>query len=161
RHVRAADRRAGLEDRARQAAELPPGDLDRLTAAAEAAARTLFAAETATAGAVEAETEARSRRDRLRAGLPVHPETVTRTLADLEAKGIESTFAAAFLDVADPAYGEAAEAALGDARWALLVSGDAAPATLETARRHRFPGPVYAGERISEPEPAGALLLAA
>jgi|GEM_PF-6738951 len=161
RHVRAADRRAGLEDRARQAAELPPGDLDRLTAAAEAAARTLFAAETATAGAVEAETEARSRRDRLRAGLPVHPETVTRTLADLEAKGIESTFAAAFVDVADPAYGEAAEAALGDARWALLVSGDAAPATLETARRHRFPGPVYAGERISEPEPAGALLLAA
>src|SRR6185369_1764987 len=127
RHVRAADRRAGLEDRARQAAELPPGDLDRLTAAAEAAARTLFAAETATAGAVEAETEARSRRDRLRAGLPVHPETVTRTLADLEAKGIESTFAAAFVDVADPAYGEAAEAALGDARWALLVSGDAAP----------------------------------
>src|SRR5439155_26465587 len=82
RHVRAADRRAVLEDRARQAAELVSGDVgdpDQLAAAAETAARALFAAEATGAG--EAEDEARRRRDRLRAGLPVHPEPVTRTLA--------------------------------------------------------------------------------
>jgi len=161
RHVRAADRLAALEDRARQAAELPPGDLDRLAATAESAARMLFAAETTAAAATDAEAEARTRRDRLRAGLPVHPERVTRTLADLEAQGIESTLLAALVEVTDPDRGEAAEAALGDARWTLLVAEAAEPATLEVARRHGFPGPVYTSDRLGGPETEGPLRLAA
>ncbi len=164
RQVRAADRLATLEDRARQAAELPlpPDiDLDHLAATAESAARTLFAAETTVAGATNAETEARTRRDRLHAGLPVHPERVTRTLAALEAQGIESTLLAALVEVTDPDRGEAAEAALGDARWTLLVAEAAEPATLEVARRHGFPGPVYTSDRLDGPETEGPLRLAA
>ncbi|HEX3529947.1 MAG TPA: ATP-binding protein [Thermoanaerobaculia bacterium] len=161
RHVRAADRLATLEDRARQATELPAGDLDRLAATAETTARALFAAETAAAGATDAEAEARTRRDRLRAGLPVHPERVTRTLAALEAQGIESTLLAALVEVTDPDRGEAAEAALGDARWTLLVPEAAEPVTLEVARRHNFPGPVYTGYRLGGAETEGPLRLAA
>jgi chromosome segregation ATPase len=165
RHVRAADRLATLEERARQAAELPAGGLDTdpdlLAADAEAAARALFAAESAAAGAAAAEAEARGRLDRLRAGLPVYPDRVTRTLADLEGRGIEASLLAAAVEVTEPACGEAAEAALGDARWALLVHADGEPAALDAARRHGFPGPVYAGERTAAPEAAGALRLAA
>jgi chromosome segregation protein len=160
RHVRAADRLASLEDRARQAAELPVGDLETLTALAEAAARALFAAETAAAEATAVEAEARRRLDRLRAGLPVYPDRVTRTLADLEDRGVEAALLAATVEVTDPARGEAAEAALGDARWALLVREEAEPAALEAARRHGFPGPVYAGERTAGTEAAGPLRLA-
>jgi chromosome segregation protein len=161
RHVRAADRLAALEDRAREAAALPVGDLDALLAAAEAAARSLFAADAAVEAAEAVLSAARERLDRLRAGLPVYPQAVTRTLADLEARGLGALLLAAVLEVTDAAQGEAAEAALGDARWSLVVPTDAEAAVLEVARRHRFPGPVYTGERLAQPEEAGALRIAA
>jgi energy-coupling factor transporter ATP-binding protein EcfA2 len=165
RHVRAADRLAMLESRAREAAELPEGDLEPLAAAAEAASRAFFSAE-ATATAAAADLVAAQRRiDRLRAGLPVYPAAVTRTLADLDARGMGAALLASAVEVSDPGVGEAAEAALGDARWALLLEEgmeeDSRRAVLDTARRHRFPGPVYAGERLEEDEEVGALRLAA
>jgi len=165
RHVRAADRLAALEERAREAAALPTGDLEALTAAAEAAARSLFAAEAAVEASEAALAEARETLDRLRAGLPVYPQAVTRTLADLESRGFTAALLAAAVEVTDPARGEAAEAALGDGRWSLIIPEDAQEdtetAALEAARRHRFPGPVYTGERLAHSEEAGALRIAA
>ena len=161
RHVRAADRLAALESRVREAAKLPEDDLDQLSAAAEAASRSFFSAEAAATAAASALAEAQVRIDRLRAGLPVYPEAVTRTLADLEARGVGSALLAAAVEVIDPRVGEAAEASLGDARWTLLVEEDSQVPVLDTARRHRFPGPVYAGERLEQDEAAGALRLAA
>jgi chromosome segregation ATPase len=161
RHVRAADRLAALEARVEEASELPTGDLEALRAAAEAAARSLFAAEAAAQSAATVLAETQETADRLRAGLPVYPQAVTRALTDLAARGLAVLLLADAVEVADPAQGEAAEAALGDARWSLVVQGDDEAAALEAARRHGFPGPVYAGARLAKPEEAGPLRIAA
>jgi chromosome segregation protein len=156
-HVRAADRLDGLEQRRHEAEALPAGDLDALTAEAEAADRAFFTAERTEAEARSHAVAAREKTDRLRAGLSVYPDEVHRTLTDLEDRGIGATLLAATVDVADPARGEAIEAALGEARFALLVEGSAEEEAITAARRHAFPGPVYAGARISQTERAGPL----
>jgi chromosome segregation protein len=160
RHVRAAARLEALEDQRREAEALPEADEAALAAAAEEASRAFFAAETAARAARERETAARERVERLRAGLSIHPQEVERTLAALAAAGISGALLAATAEVADPALGAAVEAALGDARFALLVEPGAEETALAAARRHAFPGPVYAGSRIAHPERAGPLELA-
>jgi hypothetical protein len=72
---------------------------------------------------------------------------VERTLATLEDQGIACQLLAATAEVADPSVGEAVEAALGDARFALLVEPKLEEAALKAARQHGFPGPVYSGFR--------------
>ena len=159
--IRAADRLALLEERLRQAESLPIGDLDRLTDEAEEASRAFFAAGAAADQARARANAARERVERLRAGLPVYPGEVERTLEILEEQGIGCDLLAAKAEVADPGLGEAVEAALGDARFSLLVEAGARDAALAAARRHGFPGPVYAGPRLEHAEPAGPLEIAA
>src|SRR5260370_20981531 len=60
----------------------------------------------------------------------------------------------------DTGLAESIEAALGDARYALLVSPADHERTVKLARAHNFPGPVYAGPRTEAPERAGPLDLA-
>src|SRR6185369_5610798 len=57
--------------------------------------------------------------------------------------------------------GEAIEAALGDARFSLLVDAGDQDAALAAARRHGFPGPIYGGLRLKDAELAGPLEVAA
>jgi chromosome segregation protein len=158
-HVRASLRLADLQERLREAEALPVEDLDALAAAAEAASRAFFAAESAAAEAARRESAARERVDRLRAGLPVYPDEVDRTLASLEQEGIACALLASTAEVVDPALGEAVEAALGDARFALLVEESVEQRALAAARRHGFPGPVYAGPRLIWSERAGPIEL--
>jgi hypothetical protein len=61
--------------------------------------------------------------------------------------------------VRDADLAEAAEAALGDARYALLVESADEESVLAVARRHRFPGPVYSGSCLDAPANAGILEL--
>src|SRR4029079_6786721 len=141
----------------REAEAIPEGNLDVLTAEAEAADRAFFTAERTEAEARSRAAAAREKTDRLRARLAVYPDEVHRTLTELEDRGIGAALLAATVDVADPSRGEAIEAALGDARFALLVEGSAEEEAITAARRHAFPGPVYAGPRISHPERSGPL----
>ncbi len=134
RHVRAGDRLAALESRLQEAEALPAGDAGAFAANFEEASRAFFAAESAAAGARAREQAARERVERLRAGLPVHPEEVDRTLAELEHRGIATALLAATVEAADPSLGEAVEAALGEARF--LSWWTAAP----RRRRSRRPG---------------------
>ncbi|MEO6195899.1 MAG: ATP-binding protein [Thermoanaerobaculia bacterium] len=159
--VRAADRLATLEERLRQAESLPAGDLEALAAEAEEASRAFFTAGAEVAAAREREEAARDRAGRLRAGLPIYPEEVDRTLADLEEQGVRFALLAATAEVVDPSLGEAVEAALGDARFSLLTEPGARETALTAARRHRFPGPVYAGPRLDRAERSGPVEIAA
>jgi len=160
RQIRAADRLSNLEERRREAEALPEGDLDALAATAEEASRAFFAAESTATLARTREAAARERAERLRAGLPVYPEEVERTLAGLEEQGIGCALLASTVEVADPSLGEAVEAALGEARFSLLVDGPAQETALEVARRHGFPGPVYSGPRVEDGERTGPVDLA-
>ncbi len=160
RHVRASVRLAALEERLREAESLPVEDLDALAAAAEETSRAFFAAETAAARARERKEGAHEKVERLRAGLPVYPGEVDRTLAALEEQAISFALLASTAEVADPSLGEAVEAALGDARFALLVEAGAETAALTAARRQGFPGPVYSGPRVDHAERTGPVELA-
>jgi len=160
RHVRASVRLAALEERLREAEGLPVEDLGSLAAAAEEASRSFFAAETAAAQARERKEGAHERVERLRAGFPVYPDEVDRTLAALEEQAVPFTLLASTAEVADPSLGEAVEAALGDARFALLVESSVEERVLTAARRQRFPGPVYSGPRVEHAERTGAVELA-
>ncbi len=160
-HIRAADRLAGLEERLRQAESLPLGDFDALAAEAEEASRAFFAACAAAEESQARAEAARERRERLRAGFPVYPGEVERTLTVLEEQGVGCALLAAKAEVADPRLGEAVEAALGDARFSLLVDAGDRDAALVAARRHGFPGPVYAGPRLEDAEWAGPLEITA
>jgi DNA repair exonuclease SbcCD ATPase subunit len=155
RHVRAADRLETLAALRREAEALPAGDLSLLARAAEEASRALYAAERTRDEAAARQQAAAGRVGRLRAGLPVYPEEVSAALAALQ----DATLLASTLEVADPERGEAAEAALGNARYALLVAPERQAEALAIARRCRFPGPVYAGARLGETATAGPLTL--
>src|SRR4029079_5349800 len=120
----------------REAEAIPEGNLDVLTAETEAADRAFFTAERTAAEARSRAAAAREKTDRLRAGLSVYPGEVHRTLTEVEDRGIDAALLAATVEVADPARGEAIEAALGDARFALLVADTAEEEALAAARRH-------------------------
>ena len=68
----------------------------------------------------------------------------------LERRGLEAVILAATVDVADAEVAESLEAALGNARYALLVSPADHDLAVGVARAHAFPGPVYAGPRVGE-----------
>jgi chromosome segregation protein len=164
RAVAAAERAArtldDLEAKAAELARLPAQDLAALERRDEEAARAFFAAERE-AGMARARRDAAAERvRRLEAGMPVHPPAVEATLVELRSRGIAAELLAAAVEAPGP-DGAAVEAALGDARFALLVDEAVARAAFEAAAAHGFPGPVFAGERTGAAECCGPLELSA
>lgn len=147
-----------LERAAAELELLPVGDLDALVVEESAAARARIEAEAAAERAAADDRDARERLAQLEAGRPAHPTAVERTLAALGARGIAATLLAAVVE-ARPGASAAAEAALGDARWALAVAPEHQAAALAIAGEYRFPGPMWSGATVNEPEDAGALRL--
>lgn len=151
---------AQLEQKQREADAIMPGDLSALERQHEGALRARMRAEDEERLASQHAEEIASRVDRLLRGLPEYPERVMRTLVALAAHGIDTTVLAATIEVADVDLAESVEAALGDARYALLVAPSDLTAAIKIARDNDFPGPVHAGLRIETPERAGPLALA-
>ncbi len=148
-----------MEAKEREASEMPAGDLDALGRADEEVARAVFERDRDLESARARHAAVARNVERLRAGLPVYPEAVGRTLDALEKGGIPAVIAASRIEVRDADCADAAEAALGHARFALLVAPRDEPAAVDLARRHEFPGPVFAGTRIGVGETAGPLTL--
>ena len=148
-----------LEQTRRELEAIAPADAGVLEGAEDGARREHFRAEEEERRASERRDAAAQRLDRLRAGLPDYPGGVARTLAALAADGIRATILAATVEVSDEPLAEAAEAALGDARYALLVSPADHDRAVKLARDHDFPGPVHAGPRMQAAERAGPLAL--
>ncbi len=148
-----------LEERQRELKGIPVGDLAALLREDEEAARALYAAEMEEKSASLQATSAAEKVERLTTGLPDHPEPVTRTLAALELLEIPAVLLPAMIEVVEPRLAESVEAALGDARWALLVATEDEIRAVEVARKHGFPGPVYAGPSLLTGETAGPLAL--
>jgi DNA repair exonuclease SbcCD ATPase subunit len=86
---------------------------------------------------------------KLKDGLPLHPDEVTHTLEALELRGVSYELLASKCEVTDEALGEAVEAALGDARYALIVADGALDAAVDIATPHRFPGPIWSGRKTN------------
>jgi len=149
---------ASLEGDASEAARLPARDLEALAAEEIAASRARLAAELALERATLDAQDARTRLAHIEEGRAAHPAGVERTLAALAQRGVKATLLA---DVAEalPGTAAAAEAALGDARWALAVAPRDQPAAVTAAAEHGFPGPIWAGETTAAAEDAGPLRL--
>ncbi len=162
--VRAAslhERVAALEVKAGRARALPERDLAACERGAGEAWRALFGLE-AKEDQERAELAAlEARCERLRAGLPDYPESVRLTLEALGREGIESRVLAERVEVADPSLSAALEAALDDARFALVVAPQREARALEIARAHGFPGPVDASPALEAEALTGPLRLAA
>jgi DNA repair exonuclease SbcCD ATPase subunit len=150
-HAASKERVARLEEIERKLSALPEEDLTIL----EAAFRTAYEKEIEAGQAVRDRSsranEIRARVKQLRAGLPVFPSSVTETLEALGGEGIEAVLLATLLRPTDRSLAEAVEAALGDARYGLLVSEEQAARATEVARTHDFPGPVTSGPRFPGP----------
>jgi chromosome segregation ATPase len=145
REVAACEARAsGMEAMAARAAVLLVRDLSACAAAAEAAGRALFAAEEAVEAAALEQAAISARIERLRAGLPDLPAAVVHTLEALGREGIPAALLAEHVEVADTALSATLEAALDDARFALVVAPAHEARALELARERGFPGPVDA-----------------
>jgi chromosome segregation protein len=151
---------AQLEQKRRELEAIVPADLPTLEREHDGALRQRIAAEDESRAASEYAEEAAQKLERLLAGLPDYPDTVVRTLETLATHGIPTTILAATVEVTDIGIAESIEAALGDARFALLVSPADHERTVKLARAHDFPGPVYAGPRTAGTERAGPLDLA-
>jgi DNA repair exonuclease SbcCD ATPase subunit len=149
-----------LERKQREFEPILPADLAVLEREHEAALRERIGAEDGERAASDHAVEAAQKVKRLLAGLPDYPDAVVRTLDTLAAHGIQATILAATVEMTDTGLAESIEAALGDARYALLVSPADHERTVKLARAHNFPGPVYAGPRTEAPERAGPLDLA-
>ncbi|HSN68446.1 MAG TPA: ATP-binding protein, partial [Thermoanaerobaculia bacterium] len=158
-HGKAEAEVARLEAAASELAQLEPGDLAALEREAEDAARALYRAEETARQEREREADAQRRLGDLESGRPIHPEAIDRVLAALEAKAIPATLLAAAVEV-EPAVAAAAEAALGDARYALGVAPEHESTAIALAREHGFPGPVWAGACESAGHAAGPFRLA-
>jgi chromosome segregation ATPase len=155
----AVKRIEGLEHAEREAACLPEGHIDALEQAASVAMRAAFEDAQALERAQAALGEASSRVERLRQGLAVYPEAVERMLEATCTAGIDATLFATAAEVIDPARAEAVEAALGLARYSLVVAPADEARAVELARELGFPGPIYWGERLAEETQAGPLTL--
>lgn len=143
----------------REAASLPQGDIEALEQAASTAVRAAFEADQALEQAREALGDILARIERLRQGLAVYPKAVERLLDATRVAGIDATLLAAVVDTTDAEHAEAAEAALGPARYSLLVAPADEDKAVELARSLGFPGPVYRGERMGEQTQVGPLAL--
>jgi chromosome segregation protein len=160
-HARLLARLEDLDAKAREAEAMDAADLTLLETELERASRTAFTAEHELSEAQRIATEARERVERLRAGMPDYPQAVRSTLAELSRQQTPHRVLAETVSVRDANLAEAAEAALGDARYALLVDSADEASVLAVAQRHRFPGPVYSGSCLDAPANAGALELEA
>ncbi len=154
-------RREDLEAKAHEADAMHAADLTQLEAELEQASRTAFAAERELSDARRSATEAKERVERLGAGMPDYPESVRATIAELGRLETPHRVLAETVDVHDAELAEAAEAVLGDARYALLVDSADETSVLAVAQRHRFPGPVYSGSCLDAPTNVGVLELEA
>ena len=152
--------RSDLDKKRREAEDLPIRDLPVLEAEEDRRNRALFASEQSLEKARTALRRIEKRIERLTAGERLLPEPVVETLQALRARGVACGLLADFVELADPAHGAAAEAALGDARYSLLVAGGDRARALAIACTHGFPGPVFTGERCPAPIRCGPLLLA-
>jgi chromosome segregation ATPase len=150
---------AQLVGKADEAKRLPEGDLPALEGELNESTRALVLCSETVRATRERLEQLEERARRLREGLPVYPEAVTRAVAALAAQGVEVAVLAATVEIADEHLAAAAEAALGDARHALLVRPADAEAARTVARREGAPGPVYAGPRLDTSVRAGPLEL--
>lgn len=140
---------------------LPEGDLAQCEADLEAAQQTHFEAKTRVEQA-QKEKDARLRKvQRLRDSHSSYPEEVEQTLALLSQRGIEATLLCDVVNVVDASMTDAAELALGDARYALLIGSQDEDTTFSVAREQNFPGPVYSGSRLGVAQDVCGLHLSA
>jgi chromosome segregation protein len=146
-----------LGEKLREAEALPAGDPRQLLAAEEGERKRAFEIESGLQALQERAAGLEARVKALEAGLGVYPDEVTRTLQGLRLRGIDARLLAESVEVTEPALAAAAEAALGDARYALAVGAENTDTALEVARRCDFPGPVYSGPLLGQPTEAGPL----
>lgn len=149
-----------LEEAEQAVAHLPERDLPALESDEATGARARASAESALEDATDEERSARERLAQLEAGQPHHPEPVERTLQALASRGIPVTLLASVVE-ASAGTAAAAEAALGDARYAISVPRERTSEAITVATGHGFPGPVWAGATTTEAEDAGPLRLEA
>lgn len=142
-------------------ARLPEGDLVKCEAALEIANRGFFEAETRLKQCRGEEEKLKRKVERLRNSQPSYPKEVEQTIAALQQEGIGATLLCDVVNVLDEHITEAAEVALGDARYALLVGPNDEPSTLTVAREQQFPGPVYSGQRLGVAREVSGLHLTA
>ena len=149
-----------LETLTREAVKLPEGDIGALEADADNADRELFSAERCLEDAENRSGKIREQLARLEAGLPVYPEPVTLTLEALREQGIKAVLLAETVEVTDPGLSGAVEAAMGDARYGLIVASQHRETAVIQARKHDFPGPVHTGPSLETRTTSGPLSLA-
>lgn len=149
-----------LEALQAELADLPEGDPVATDAHCETARRTVFECEVALHIAEDDASVLGAKIAELEAGRPSYPEAVVRTLDDLRGRGIPGEVLAAQCEVSGDDLGAAVEAALGDARYALVVPEDAAAAAIDVAVRHAFPGPIWSGPRLGIEAQVGPLAVA-
>ena len=149
---------ARLAADAAAAAEIPAVDLEQVVAAERQAFEARVAAEGDASQARADDREAKQRLASLEAGHLPHPAAVDRTIAALRARGIPAVSLAAAVEV-DVDVANAAESALGDARWALAVPAEHEAAARTIAAEARFPGPIWSGETIQGAERVASLKL--
>lgn len=100
----------------------------------------------------------KEKRERLQDGLPVYPEPVQATIEALDDENIDHQVMARTVELRDGVQAEAVESALGDLRFGLLVNPEDQEGVLRMAKKHDFPGPIFAGEN-ADPGPSGPLEL--
>jgi hypothetical protein len=96
----------------------------------------------------------------LEAGRPVLPGAVAATLKAVR-KLTGATLLADFVEIEREDRAAAAEAALGDARYCLLVDAPHMEAASRIARERGFPGPIWGGATLERRTAAGELALEA
>jgi chromosome segregation protein len=148
-----------MERLSARAASLPEADLAQLQASRQRAERVVLDRERRLEESVAVVKDLESRAERARQGVPDYPAGVAAVLSEVGRAGIAATLLCREIGEVGAEVAEALEAALGDARFGLLVEEGAAPAAFEIARSHGFPGPVYAGVRVGEALRKGAVML--
>jgi chromosome segregation ATPase len=154
-----ATRLGDVEKKATKLGDYAAGDVDELQAEHDRTLQSRAERQHGLQAAQRAVNAAGDRLERLRAGAPLHPESVSETVRALTNQGIECRLLADIVSVTDAVLADAAEAALGDARYALLVATKDEQRALAAARERRFPGPVYAGPKLDAEVSSGALIL--
>ena len=129
-----------LEGKARRAAEMAVRNLTALEEEEETCRQTLAAAEQEATTTRERVIGLEKRVTLLRTGQAVLPETVRATLEALGEAGVKAELFCDLVEVRDETYADAVEAALGDARYALLVDAAGEAKALFVAKANGFPG---------------------
>lgn len=148
-----------LQQKEKKLKELPAQDRPKIEAALAASQRAYFEAEQDLKRGEKELHAIEQRLERLRANLPNYPESVQGMLEALSQAGLATGLMADRVAVADGRYVDAAEAALGASRFALIVSPTDELHVRSLARQHRFPGPVYAGTVTRRRHDVGMLQL--